>query len=357
MNEIDTIEDNGPNISWTITPEDNITTLNCDQVLSSSSVDPEIEIFDRIANKLLRSGLLLTALELHAELIERGKELPRLREFFDNPHNFEKQIENTNANKLQELNVPNSKNVVRSPSEQTFDSIDFTQYSDDDVERHGDERIAVLEFELRKAHQTINSLRASLTLSTTDQFETNSNVKQANLETVGAVNIQPSIVANSSLPDSNSFSDHLSLRDYYSRGSGDGDSCPGEDDRMTGTNIVSVDNIFDHGMNNQESKSYKYSISSSIKPHEKRAINYLINEYLMANNNKLTSITFCDENADQDFEKWDDVGLNTDRPPDLLRLYRCFWQNCSSSLRCNSTSTSMSTINSKTIGKGELTDD
>lgn len=37
----------------------------------------------------------------------------------------------------------------------------------------------------------------------------------------------------------------------------------------------------------------------SLKPHEKRALNFLINEYLLLQNYKLTSITFSDENPDQ----------------------------------------------------------
>lgn len=36
-----------------------------------------------------------------------------------------------------------------------------------------------------------------------------------------------------------------------------------------------------------------------LKPLEKRAINYLINEYLLHNEYKLTSITLAEENADQ----------------------------------------------------------
>lgn len=61
-----------------------------------------------------------------------------------------------------------------------------------------------------------------------------------------------------------------------------------------------------------------------IKPLEKRALNFLVNEFLLKNNYKLTSITFSDENDDQDFELWDDVGLNIPKPPDLLQLYRDF---------------------------------
>lgn len=49
-----------------------------------------IEEVDDIAKKLLDSKFYLTALELHTELIESGKkELPRLKDFFSNPANFE----------------------------------------------------------------------------------------------------------------------------------------------------------------------------------------------------------------------------------------------------------------------------
>lgn len=36
-----------------------------------------------------------------------------------------------------------------------------------------------------------------------------------------------------------------------------------------------------------------------IRPLEKRALNFLVNEYLLKNEYKLTSITFSDENDDQ----------------------------------------------------------
>lgn len=61
-----------------------------------------------------------------------------------------------------------------------------------------------------------------------------------------------------------------------------------------------------------------------IKPHEQRALNFLVYEYLLARSYKLTSITFSDENEDQDFEDWEDVGLNIPKPPDLVQVYREF---------------------------------
>uniref|UniRef100_A0A667YPP7 RAB11 binding and LisH domain, coiled-coil and HEAT repeat containing n=1 Tax=Myripristis murdjan TaxID=586833 RepID=A0A667YPP7_9TELE len=122
----------------------------------------------------------------------------------------------------------------------------------DDGNRESDERVAVLEFELRKAKETIQALRANLTQA-----------------------------AESEVPS-------------------------------------------------QERKNFKSSpeIQEPIRPLEKRALNFLVNEYLLKNEYKLSSITFSDENDDQDFELWDDVGLNIPKPPDLLQLYR----NCGSAL-------------------------
>lgn len=48
--------------------------------------------YEDIATKLLKDNFFLTALELHTELVESGKELPQLREFFSNPGNFEQHV-------------------------------------------------------------------------------------------------------------------------------------------------------------------------------------------------------------------------------------------------------------------------
>ena len=52
--------------------------------------DAEGVTLDQVAAKLLKERLLLTSLELHTELLESGRELPRLRDFFSNPANFER---------------------------------------------------------------------------------------------------------------------------------------------------------------------------------------------------------------------------------------------------------------------------
>ncbi|XP_035765268.1 RAB11-binding protein RELCH homolog isoform X8 [Neolamprologus brichardi] len=197
---------------------------------------------DVIAAQLLRDQYILTALEFHTELLEAGRELPRLRDYFSNPGNFERQS-GTPPAKDQVLGPGGPLN--RAGSISTLDSLDFARYSDDG-NRETDERVAVLEFELRKAKETIQALRANLTQA-----------------------------AESEVPS-------------------------------------------------QERKNYKSSpeIQEPIRPLEKRALNFLVNEYLLKNEYKLSSITFSDENDDQDFELWDDVGLNIPKPPDLLQLYR-----------------------------------
>lgn len=55
--------------------------------------------------------------------------------------------------------------LVRSSSHSTFDSMEFSRFSDD-MDRENEDRVAVLEFELRKAFEMIKSLRGSLTKAT-----------------------------------------------------------------------------------------------------------------------------------------------------------------------------------------------
>ncbi|XP_044149056.1 RAB11-binding protein RELCH isoform X2 [Bufo gargarizans] len=215
--------------------------------LTVPSGEPGRVPLDAVAAQLLRDQLLLTALELHSELLETGRELPRLRDYFSNPGNFERPT--AGAPTAAGISNPSSAGgqLNRAGSISTLDSLDFARYSDDG-NRETDERVAVLEFELRKAKETIQALRVNLTLASENEVPL------------------------------------------------------------------------------QECKNYKSSpeIQEPIKPLEKKALNFLVNEYLLKNNNKLTSITFSDENDEQDFELWDDVGLNTPKPPDLLQLYRNF---------------------------------
>ena len=61
------------------------------------------------------------------------------------------------------------------------------------------------------------------------------------------------------------------------------------------------------------------NVISDIRGHEQRALNFLVNEYLLSHSYRLTAITFSDENSAEDFEDWESIGLDTDKPPSLLR--------------------------------------
>ncbi|KAI1298476.1 hypothetical protein HDE_04218 [Halotydeus destructor] len=214
--------------------------------------------FEDISEKLLSEGMYLTALELHAELLEsKGKELPSLRDFFADCSNFE-------PKKDVLLTLPRTSSVT------TFDSLDLARGSDDGA-LNETERIAVLEYELRKANEEIRMLRTNLTLNATIDTSGESGNRQVNL---------------------NRFSSHSS------------------------STVTSIgENLL----------SQCLEIDLPIKPHERRATNFLVNDYLLKSNCKLTAITFSDENTDcDDLDNWDSVGLNLPQPPDLLRLYRFY---------------------------------
>lgn len=55
--------------------------------------------------------------------------------------------------------------IARWSSQATLDSLDMTRYSEDG-EKVMDDKVAVLEFELRKAKETISALRTNLTVAT-----------------------------------------------------------------------------------------------------------------------------------------------------------------------------------------------
>ncbi|KAK3746890.1 hypothetical protein RRG08_030301 [Elysia crispata] len=233
----DFVDNDDTNFDSSRSIEEHMELNNADNAPSIQITKPDSHelSWDNIALKLLRDNYILTALELYTEFIESGRDLPRLRDYFSNPGNFERTKEDTPPPAL-----------PRTSSVQTFDSLDFARYSDDG-ERQVDERVAVLEFELRKAQETIKSLRATLTQQAESELSTPENPSKAG---------------------------------------------PGGDD------------------------------TEGISPLERKALNFLVNEYLLQANYKVTSVTFAEENEEQDFEDWDDVGLNIGRPPGLTHLFK-----------------------------------
>jgi hypothetical protein len=75
----------------------------------------------------------------------------------------------------------------------------------------------------------------------------------------------------------------------------------------------------------KNNKKNEYQISyQSLMPHDKNAINFLVNEYLLEQNFKMTSVTFSEENESQDLDDWECVGLNRAKPPSICQLYKFY---------------------------------
>ncbi len=126
--------------------------------------------------------------------------------------------------------------LVRSLSQTTLDSLDYATISEDG-DRAGGDRVAILEFELRKAKETITALRENLT----QQVELEQNASSSRSET-----------------ESNS------------------------------SRIGPASNTLQ-------------STPEPMRAYEQKAINFLIHEYLLTHGYRLTSITFADENPEQVF--------------------------------------------------------
>ena len=210
-----------------------------------------------IAEKLIKDGFILTALELHTELLESGKELKYLKDYFENSKNFS--CSEDVVSNLQSPETPSKggrrsnpgtpsihRTVSRSGSQMTLDSIDqLTRYSED-TDRKDDERVAILEYELRTARETINQLKSELSDLTKSE---------------------------------------------------------------KGTEDV------DEDVDNDEE-------DEQAKPHEKKALNYVVNDYLIMHGYKFTAITFSDECDGQNLEDWDEEGCIGQKPSSLLKLWR-----------------------------------
>lgn len=86
--------------------------LDCDNTevkqVEREKPDKKPISYNDIAAKLLEDRLLLTALELHTEFVEAGKELRVLRDFFSNPGNFETSTQEFTARLCTYLFIYNS---------------------------------------------------------------------------------------------------------------------------------------------------------------------------------------------------------------------------------------------------------
>nr|CAH8875576.1 unnamed protein product [Trichobilharzia regenti] len=209
-----------------------------------------------IAEYLLDKKLYLSALEYYFEQLERGKSIKILHEFFTSPNFVD------NLNNLSSVESP-SLLMGKYPSLSSLDSSDIGRISDDG--NTVEEKLKVLEYELRKKNDEISTLRNELT----------------NLVACG---FKGGSIATSSQAADSTLGTHLW-----------------------------------HNFNSGTQKTL---------PHELRALSFLINEYLLEQNFRLTAIQFAEEVEEHNLpslESWHEVAINLRKPPSLLSLLRSYW--------------------------------
>lgn len=224
---------------------------------------------EQVAEYLINEGLHVTALELNSELLRnQGRELATVRRYFtskssplSNRASASQAIAAPGSSghiRISQQNRASTPIVKKSPSVQTFDSLDLARESDDGAIDQNNEKIAVIEYELRKANETIASLRASLT---------------------------------------EAISSNKSKHHHHTT----------NDEPKSGQRAII----------NQDDDD-----NDTIKPHERKTIAFLIHDFLLSQSYKMTAITLSEEISDQNFNSWFDVGLDTPEPPSLLELLR-----------------------------------
>ena len=126
----------------------------------------------KVADFLIKEGFLLTALELHVELNEKGKSLTSLTRFFQDSKNFEAFTRSTSS--------PQSSVCGSQAGLDDLSLFDLTRNSEDShwTNHNEESKVAVLEFELRKARETIFNLREELTQQTKSNSRYYSTVNQ-----------------------------------------------------------------------------------------------------------------------------------------------------------------------------------
>eukprot|EP01135_Chromosphaera_perkinsii_P002538 Nk52_evm54s224 gene=Nk52_evmTU54s224 len=242
---------------------------------------------DKVAEFLLEGDFLLTALEFYAELIETGNDSELLEDFFTENAN----LSEDNLYRVGPGRRSRSSSCISYPSTVESSVADQTRYHDysrPEVEqfcRQKDERIAVLEFELREARDNIANLNSRIADYINDDIKNDSCYGDA-LEDAA------------SLPngDINTSQDRSTHNHLHNR-SLDVHSVAGEDATM-----------------------------DSAKEYERFTLNFLVNSYLNSNDYKLSGITFSEEAHEKnghDLENWESFGLAFPKPHyTLLGLLR-----------------------------------
>ncbi|KAF2070402.1 hypothetical protein CYY_008272 [Polysphondylium violaceum] len=238
---------------------------------------------EEIAKFLLNKGYYLTALEFYQELLEDdGTELSSLKDHFS-------QI-------IAQSDPVKSINRAKSPTTSTT--------NDTESLRVKDEKISLLEYELRQCQDDLKQLRSQYN-TITKNTPPSSNTSSSNTSNSNT---------NSSSKGSSSNDPHLSIS------------------KEEQDNLLSL-------------------AKDKIKTHELKILNFLVKKYLKTNNYTLTAVSFSEE-TEEHANKWSDMGMGASEPPSILTMYRYFFENGDSGIQ-GALSKSMSEV---TKLKKDLTD-
>ncbi|EFA80709.1 hypothetical protein PPL_06295 [Heterostelium album PN500] len=221
---------------------------------------------EEFAKFLLSKGYYLTALEFHQELLEGdGTELPALKEYFQS-------LTTSTQDPLRIIKERKKQQGIVS----------------NESDKSKDEKISLLEYELRQSREDIIQLKEQL---------------KSRLNSSTTIN-------NNSVDNNNN-----------NNSSSNGSNSNVEQQQQTSSSSSNSSN------SNIDSKKQLDSVSKEkIKSHEKKILNYLFRKYLSANGYPLTSVTFSEESEDS-ARNWSDLQLNQPEPPSLLTIYRYFFEN------------------------------
>eukprot|EP01132_Coremiostelium_polycephalum_P004797 gene4797-5982_t len=227
---------------------------------------------DEIAQFLLSKGYYLTALEFYQELLEDdGTELESLRDYF---------IKNINTG-------GDPIRIIKDRKKNESSSSSSKVLSNHEIEtiKVKDDKISLLEYELRQARDDITKLKNQLKQN---QYQSSSKSSSSTQST------------SSNTTSSSSSSSPLSTSSSINIGS---------------LNVTKED----RDTLNQLSKD-------KIKSHELKILNFLIKKYLIKNQYSLTAISMSEE-VEEDCQQWSELGLNAPEPPGILTMYRYFFDN------------------------------
>ena len=237
----------------------------------STDKSDQWSMYETIAKCLLNNRFSLTALEFYTELLENGVDMPCLREYFADSTNFE--------------SLPSGSSTKHLPSiiDTEIDDGISRILNHDALETVSIDNLTIYSRDL-KAHDGSTSMMTS----------------------------------GNAFQDVRVYEERIALLEWELKKA------------RTSTNDVEKEDTDDGTMNiNRGIELTQISPMNPMNSSEQCILNQLINQYLLNNNYRYTSITFAEENETFDFDQKENDHRNQSLPVDLLHLYRWYcYQSC-----------------------------